>query len=86
MCELINNSIKHSGATQINMSLNYDGNVICIDYTDNGRGFNPSAMMDAGMGLSNINSRISSLKGTSEITSSKGKGMRAVIKVGLKNE
>lgn len=86
MCELINNSIKHSGASQIDLSLRYDGNVIGIDYADNGRGFNPAAMIDVGMGLSNINSRISSLKGTSEITSDKGKGMRAVIKVGLKNE
>ncbi len=86
MCELINNSIKHSGASQIDLSLGYDGEVIAIDYADNGRGFNPEAMMDVGMGLSNISSRISSLKGTSEIISSRGEGMKAVIKVGLKNE
>ena len=86
MCELINNSIKHSGASQIDLSLNFDGEVISVDYADNGCGFNPSAMMDVGMGLSNITSRISSLKGTSEITSARGEGMKAVIKVGLKHE
>lgn len=86
MCELINNSIKHSGGSKIDLSLEYSGNVISIEYSDNGCGFNPSAMMDVGMGLSNISSRISSLKGTAEITSERGKGMKAVIKVGLKDE
>ena len=86
MCELINNTIKHSGASQIDLSLNYDGESIIVEYADNGRGFNPSAMKDVGMGLSNIYSRISSLKGKVDITSERGKGMKAVIRVGLKNE
>lgn len=86
MCELINNSIKHSGASQIDISLNYSGKAIDIVYSDNGYGFDPATMIDVGMGLSNIASRISSLKGVSEITSERGKGMKAVIKVGLENE
>lgn len=86
MCELINNSVKHSGASRIDLSLRYDGDVIGIEYADNGRGFNPAAMMDVGMGLSNISSRISSIKGTSEITSARGEGMKAIIKVGFRNE
>ena len=81
ICELINNSLKHAKCSEINLSLLYNNDIMMIDYSDNGRGFNPQAVMDVGMGLSNINSRINSLKGTTEITGSKGKGMRAHIEV-----
>ena len=57
-----------------------------LDYTDDGRGFNPQAMMDCGMGLSNIASRINSLGGTFDIASAKGKGMRAAIRVNTQEE
>ncbi len=86
ICELINNSLKHSGCKAINFSLAQNGNMLVLDYTDNGRGFNPQAMMDCGMGLSNISSRINSLGGTFDIVSAKGKGMRATIKVSTRNE
>ena len=83
ICELINNSLKHSGCKSINLSLSQGGGALSLEYTDDGRGFNPQAMMDCGMGLSNIASRINSLGGTFQITSSRGKGMRASIHVGV---
>ena len=76
ICELINNSLKHAACSAINLSLSQNGSELTLDYTDNGRGFNPQAMMDCGMGLSNIASRINSLGGTFNIASAKGKGMR----------
>ena len=79
--ELINNSLKHSGCRAINLSLSQNGSELALDYSDDGRGFNPQAMMDCGMGLSNIASRINSLGGTFDIASAKGKGMRAAIRV-----
>ena len=81
ICELINNSLKHSGCRAINLSLSQNGSELALDYSDDGRGFNPQAMMDCGMGLSNIASRINSLGGTFDIASAKGKGMRAAIRV-----
>ncbi|WP_416999260.1 sensor histidine kinase [Alistipes finegoldii] len=81
ICELINNSLKHAACTSINLSLSQNGSELALDYTDDGRGFNPQAMMDCGMGLSNISSRINSLGGTFGISSAKGKGMRAAIRV-----
>ena len=81
ICELINNSLKHAACTAVNLSLSQNGPELTLDYTDNGRGFNPQAMMDCGMGLSNIASRINSLGGTFDISSAKGKGMRAAIHV-----
>ena len=81
VCELINNSLKHSGCSEINLSLSKSGNLLSLDYSDNGKGFDPEAMTDCGMGLSNIASRINSLNGTFDIASAKGRGMRAKVQV-----
>lgn len=84
VCELITNSLKHSGCGEIRMSLSSGGDTLELQYTDNGRGFDPQAMMDCGMGLSNIQSRVNSLNGDSDIRSSKGKGMGASVKVNVR--
>lgn len=84
VCELITNSLKHSGCSEIRLSLSVAGDTLEMQYSDNGRGFDPQAMMDCGMGLSNINSRVSSLNGTFDIRSSKGRGMCASVKVNVR--
>lgn len=81
--ELINNSVKHSHGHTIDIALTYADGRLRLDYRDDGRGFNPRAVSDIGMGLSNILSRIGSLKGTADITSAPGAGMRALIEVDL---
>ena len=84
VCELITNSLKHSGCSEIRLSLSVAGDTLEMQYSDNGRGFDPQAMMDCGMGLSNIHSRVSSLNGTFDIRSSKGRGMCASVKVNVR--
>ena len=86
VCELINNSLKHSGGKRIRVALEYGDDKLNLAYEDDGRGFVPGAMMDVGMGLSNISSRILSLKGKCDIKSEHNSGMRAVISVSLKEE
>lgn len=81
VCELINNSLKHSQCTKISISLMYDNDHIKLDYSDNGCGFVAEEVGDSGMGLSNIRSRVQSLGGKLRIVSSKGKGMSAHILV-----
>lgn len=83
VCELINNSLKHSGCTEISLSLSQGNGRLSLDYSDNGRGFDPQAMMDCGMGLSNISSRVHSLNGTFDIRGKKGKGMSAAVRIGV---
>ncbi|MBO5878063.1 MAG: sensor histidine kinase [Alistipes sp.] len=83
-CELVTNSLKHSGCSEIRLALSIAGDVLELQYSDNGRGFNPQAMMDCGMGLSNINSRINSLNGEFDIRSSRGRGMTATVKVNVR--
>ncbi len=84
VCELINNSLKHSGCSAIDLGLRYDGQTLRLSYADNGRGFNPRAVMDIGLGLQNITSRINSLKGRSQIESTEGRGMEALIEIDLR--
>ena len=83
ICELINNSIKHSDGTEINLTLLYNDQTLSLAYSDNGRGFDLPAVLDVGMGLSNITSRIQSLKGECDIRSEKGEGMYASIRINL---
>ncbi len=86
ICELINNSLKHSGCRHIDISLQYEGKRLTLRYSDDGCGFNPDAVMDCGMGMSNITSRVNSLGGTVQIDSRKGEGMRAEIAVNVTGE
>jgi signal transduction histidine kinase len=81
ICELINNSLKHSGCTDIVLDLEYQDNTLTLNYADNGRGFDPETVTDCGMGLSNISSRISSLGGIFTINSAKGMGFKATAQV-----
>jgi len=84
LCELINNTIKHAGASLISISLEKIQNKIICRYTDNGRGFDTSHSSPAyhsGMGYSNMVTRINSLNGSFNLTSEHEKGTKAVISV-----
>ncbi len=83
ICELINNSLKHSEASEAALDLAYDGSSIVLRYSDNGKGFDPGFDSGSGMGLANITSRINTLNGQLEITGSRGNGMKAYIKADL---
>ena len=85
-CELINNSLKHASATHILVTLREEHGLLIMEYNDNGIGFNYSDVENNGMGLSNIRSRISSLNGKFELSSSVGRGMSARITVSINGE
>ncbi len=81
ICELINNSIKHSKCTDIHLALHDTDEFLTLEYSDNGRGFNPEAVIDCGMGLSNISSRINSINGQINISSEVGVGVSVAAQV-----
>jgi signal transduction histidine kinase len=84
VCELINNSIRHSGASRIDIELNKHEKFVTLQYYDNGRGFDTSILNkedNKGMGLSNIETRVKSVEGVFILESSDGKGTTALIKV-----
>jgi signal transduction histidine kinase len=80
-CELINNSLKHSKCRRIDLELVVQGANIVLKYSDDGCGFSFDDVKDRGMGISNMNSRISSLSGTFRMDSTPGSGMTAYVEV-----
>ncbi len=84
VCELINNSILHSGASKIDIELNKHEKFVTLQFYDNGRGFDTSLLGKEdkkGMGLSNIETRVKSIEGVFILESNPGKGTSALIKV-----
>jgi signal transduction histidine kinase len=84
ICELINNSILHSGASRIEIELNKHEKFITLQFYDNGRGFDTSTLSKEdtkGMGLSNIETRVKTVEGVFILESTPGKGTSALIKM-----
>jgi signal transduction histidine kinase len=83
--ELINNTIQHSQASGASLELNFDSGELTMDYQDNGIGFEPDRILREndrdGSGLTNIQSRIKSLKGELTVVSKPGLGIRVSIRV-----
>jgi len=75
--ELINNTVKHSEANRIDITLEEKGQNLDLSYTDNGKGFdleNYEKSKKTGMGISNIISRAKSLNGVYELYASINSG------------
>ena len=78
VCELINNTLRHASATEISIDIQLEENVLYLEYTDNGIGFDlQSIAKHDGLGLNNMRYRLQSGHGDIEIVSESGKGMRA---------
>lgn len=80
--ECVNNVIKHSDATTLDISLIRDKDGISGTIEDNGKGFDTSDNDKfEGMGLKNIITRIEYLKGTVDFDSSPGRGTVVALHV-----
>ena len=80
-CELVNNTLKYARANKIHIILTEYNNEIELKYDDNGIGFDMGKAEKNGMGLTNIKSRVTSLDGFVNLTSSPSKGFYAHIKL-----
>ena len=80
--ELLNNTIKHAGArTAIVQIMRSDGQ-LSVTVEDNGRGFDTGILArPAGIGWSNIRSRVEFLKGQLSVQSDTGKGTSVHIEL-----
>lgn len=73
--ELLNNVIKHAGASEVLVQLLRENGKLVVNVEDNGKGFDISLTTgSAGMGWNNIRSRAELLKGTIDIHAEPGKG------------
>jgi two-component system, NarL family, sensor kinase len=85
--ECVNNVIRHSGATTLDISLIRDKDGISITVEDNGKGFDIADKEKfQGIGLKNIITRVEYLKGTVDFDSSPGRGTVVALHVPLKVE
>lgn len=80
--EAVNNVIKHAAANQLDISLIREMDMISVTIEDNGKGFDRSMVQNGdGIGLKNIQSRITFLKGTVEWDAAVGRGTAVVINI-----
>lgn len=80
--ESINNSIKHADATHIEIVFSQNEQELTFVIKDNGKGFDMK-VVDMGNGLSNIENRVSSIKGKVFIQSKINKGTEIRIQLTL---
>ena len=86
VCELITNTLKHSKAKKILISLDEEDSKLKVLYQDDGRGFDYNQVLlneTGGMGLPNIRSRINSINGNFAVDSLAGEGVVVTIEVSL---
>ena len=83
--ELVNNALKHARASVINIQLKLINNDLTLQVSDNGIGFDlaETNKPDRGIGIKNIESRISVIKGKIKFDVQKGKGSSFEITVAL---
>ena len=80
--ELLTNTLKHANATEIEIEFFQNENSIQFTYHDNGKGFDLKSTK-GGIGLHNINSRVSIAGGTSQIITSTGNGVKFFVSIPL---
>lgn len=85
--ELVNNSLKHSQAKNIEIFLENHETQINLYYKDDGIGFNLEEKLHqpTGLGLNNIINKVKTINGLSLIKSSPGQGMSVLITLHIKN-
>jgi two-component system, NarL family, sensor kinase len=81
--ELLNNTVKHSQATSIEVSIDYQPNQLLITVSDNGKGFDPDLAIAGanGLGLKNMKNRLTMIQGNMKINSRPEKGTSVVISI-----
>ena len=81
--ELINNALKHAGASSIIIQFSIIDHELSITVEDNGTGFDTANIESNGLGLPSIKSRIEYLNGLFTIESSVEEGTLCIIQLGI---
>ena len=82
--EALNNSLKHSGASEVEVSIVSQDNELALSIKDNGRGFDPDLVKDqGGLGITSMNERAERLGGFVSIRSKPDQGTELSVKIPL---
>ncbi len=79
--ELFNNTMRHADATIVSLEVTCRNKVLCVFYTDNGKGFDMNLAKTEGMGLNNIRNRVETFGGKLVIESSLKNGIKVSIEI-----
>ncbi|MGV9428326.1 GAF domain-containing sensor histidine kinase [Streptomyces sp. NPDC003656] len=81
--EALHNALRHSGAAHVDVSVTRHGNGAVLRVTDDGEGFEPTAVRRAGrhLGLVSMRDRASGVGGTLTVESAPGKGTAIEMEV-----
>jgi PAS domain S-box-containing protein len=79
--EALTNARRHSGARNVWVSLQMEGNDLVAEVSDDGRGFGPDTA--SGVGLSSMSERAAAIGGKVEIESAVGQGTRVRLRVSV---
>jgi signal transduction histidine kinase len=82
--EILNNIVKHSRASHINVTMDFDGDNTSIEVRDDGQGFDVEktlqrSTLTRGIGLSSMKNRMKMIGGSFEIKSAPGMGTTVQI-------
>ena len=83
--EISNNTIKHSGAAEVNITAIKDNKTLQLKIKDDGIGFSVLSEKNKGIGLMNIESRMNSLNGNFYLMSNEKKGSTIHLIMNLKD-
>jgi signal transduction histidine kinase len=81
--EAINNSVKYSGATTLQIRISLSEDLLSVTVKDDGTGFDLDACLNKGNGLTNMRKRVESLSGSFRVESGIGLGTTIAITVQL---
>jgi signal transduction histidine kinase len=82
--EALNNALKHAAAGSVTVRIGTKGQLVELEVTDNGKGFDPNAVSDrGGMGLISMRQRAEKMGGSLDIFSEPGHGSKIVVSVVL---
>jgi signal transduction histidine kinase len=81
--EVIHNAVRHAEATSMQISLSETPSFLKLTLRDNGKGFDPkdAGIIQKGLGLKNILSRVDSLRGNMYLESGPRKGTEYTIEI-----
>lgn len=82
--EALNNILKHSEADEVNLYINLINDLLEVEISDNGKGFDRSKSEKNGNGLNNMGKRITDLGGMYEISSKQNGGTKIKFMVSIK--
>lgn len=81
--EMLNNAVKHSGASEVEIDIAYHEPILSISVTDKGNGFDLSGVRKGGNGLSNIKRSAAELNGTVVWNTRQAEGTQVIVEIPL---